>query len=239
MEVEQAPWNILALEIGRRLKRRLGLGHPSPGRFQWSVKAVTDAEGPALNVRNYLERRNLRAVLKLSAGGRVAGELGCGYGRIIMVLSEFYAEVHGFERESEFLAIAQEFLPSIKFHRVARLQEFAECVPGPFDLLMTNAVLQHIPDEEVVGILEVAKAHLSSTGHLLLAEKTDTSEHAQVGDPSDGTAFLSRGRSVETWSKWVAPLTLKSARPIEVEPTYRSHVNRDFLNVGTLMLFGR
>lgn len=239
MEVEDTPWNILLLEIGRRLMYRLGLASRAPHRFHWSVKAVTDADGPALNVRNYIECKNLREVLKIYEGGRVAGELGCGYGRVIMVLSEFYDEVHGFERECELLEIARELLPSITFHQVARLQDFAQCAPGSFDLLMTNAVLQHIPDEEVIEILKVAKARLSPTGHLLLAEKTDTSEHAQLGDQSDGNAFLSRGRSVETWSKWVAPLTLKYARPIEVEPTYRSHVNRDFRNVGTLMLFGR
>lgn len=238
LEIDAAPWKMLVLELGKRLKRRLGRRPPSPGSFHWSVKAVTDTEGPALNVRNYIERRNLREVVKM-AGGRVAGELGCGYGRLTMVLSEFYHEVHGFEREAELLEIARGLLPSITFHRVATLRDFGRCVPGSFDLLMTNAVLQHIPDQEVIAILEVAKAHLSSTGHLLLAEKTETSEHAQLGDQLDGSVFLSRGRSVETWTRWVAPLTLKHTRAIEVEPTYRSDANRDFRNVGTLMLFGR
>lgn len=235
MEVGDAPWNALLSEIGRRVLRRMGLGSCA---FHWSVKGVTDADGPALNVRNYIERRNLRAVLTIAGHGKIAGELGCGYGRVIMALSEFYDEVHGFEREAHLLEIARPLLPSIRFHRVARLCEFAEAVRGPFDLLMTRAVLQHIPDEEVTEILEVAKAHLSSTGHLLLGEKTDTSDHAQIGDPLKGNAFMSRGRSLETWTRWVAPLKLKYARPIEVEPTYRSVVNRDYRNVGTVMLFG-
>ena len=58
----------------------------------WTVGAISDADGPSGNVRNYLEQETIRDILTdLTQERRLARacEIGCGYGRVIMVLKEY------------------------------------------------------------------------------------------------------------------------------------------------------
>src|SRR2546426_127285 len=91
----------LLTKAWRRLGRSIAL---SSRRFVWTATAVSDAnvDIPTAAVRNYLEQKAIRTVLsELTLHQQVsrACEIGCGYGRVIMVLREFAEVVKGFERE--------------------------------------------------------------------------------------------------------------------------------------------
>jgi len=57
--------------------------------FVWTLNAVSDAYGPADNVRNYLDRRTIRTILAelpRTRSLRYACEVGCGYGCLIIMM---------------------------------------------------------------------------------------------------------------------------------------------------------
>jgi len=87
----------LLIKIRRRSWGRLV---DTGARFVWSIDAVSDSYGPAANVRNYLDHEPLRLIMTDFIGcNKVqrACEIGCGYGRVIMVIKEFAHSVKGFE----------------------------------------------------------------------------------------------------------------------------------------------
>ena len=95
----------------------------------WTPAETSDVSGPASIVRNYLEQRDVRRCLTAAAAERPirrAIDVGCGYGRLTMVLSEFAPAVTGFERESGLVAEARRLLPAIEFVEVASLADFRQ-----------------------------------------------------------------------------------------------------------------
>ena len=112
------------------------------GRLIWSVAAVSDAEGPAANVRNFIEHNTLRDILSEIGGvktGRRMCDVGCGYGRLTVVLQEFADTVVGFEREGGLLDLARPLSPSTEYRQVDDLGRIT--TDTPFDLAMTSTVL--------------------------------------------------------------------------------------------------
>lgn len=174
--------------------------------------------GPADNVRNYLERRTIRKILADVGGGRRLGhacEVGCGYGRLIMVLAEFADHVKGFEREPHLVDIGRRLLPGVAFERVDALTAIDD--KTSYDFAMTCTVLQHLTDAEAREVCAVLR-RLAPEGHVLLIEKT-----AAIGTTAgaeDGSQFLSRARSIETYQQMMQPFKLVLHRDRVVEPTY-------------------
>lgn len=186
--------------------------------FRWTVSDVANATGPDYNVRCYLERRTLRELLRELAppGARLGVEVGCGYGRLTMVLTEFCESVVGLEREGSLLEVARPLLPDIEFRQVERLTSLP-LEDGVADVAMTFTVLQHMTDEDARGVVAELKRIVAPGGLVLLMEKTDP--ESRYGDVDDGTQFLSQGRTVETWADWLAPLPLVHWVEGKVEPT--------------------
>src|SRR5438105_61906 len=90
----------------------------------WKHCEVVDASGPTYNLRNYLEQSGVRRFMKQANEAhaiRRACDVGCGYGRLTMVLGEFAEFVTGFEREPSFINEAQELLPQLSFVKVESL----------------------------------------------------------------------------------------------------------------------
>src|SRR5262249_15251786 len=148
----------------------------APPRHPWTVADVADVAGPAANVRNYLERRDVRRCLRAAASVRPlsrACDVGCGYGRLTMALGEFATHVAGFEREPTFVAEAKRLLPRIEFHQVDTLARLPAATAA-FDLAMTFTVLQHLRDDEAQAVCSELK-RLASGGFVLLTEETDVS----------------------------------------------------------------
>jgi SAM-dependent methyltransferase len=210
------PLRYLGKALLVKLRRRL-LGSRLDGgeRLAWTTTLVADASPASLGVRNYLDRCTLRGFLRDLAADRPlsrACELGCGYGRVTMVLQEFAAEVAGFEREEHLVRVASSLLPGISFHHVERLCDARST--EPFDLVLTCAVLQHLTDDEAIGAAEAMK-RLAPAGHLLCVERT-------AGDDTvtGRGGFISRARPVREYEKLMAPYRLVKTRDRVVEPGF-------------------
>lgn len=216
----------LFVKAGRRVKRLF----VPPSRMVWTVRGVSDADGPTANVRNYIERRQLRSLLERAAGGRRmkrACEVGCGYGRLVMTLKEFADEAVGFEREPQLVEVARTLLPDVRIERVESLDALPD--PGPFDFAMTVTVLQHLTDEHARAVCARIKSMVPSGGHVLLIEKNE--EIGTTKNTTDAAEFISRARSVETYAGYMAPFKLVHTEPRRLEPTYFNK------KPGTCMLF--
>ncbi|MBF0504265.1 MAG: class I SAM-dependent methyltransferase [Candidatus Omnitrophica bacterium] len=217
-----------------QIRRKLwGKFFDKDARMVWTIDAVSDAVGPADNVRNYLERRTLRSVLsEVTKNGPIASacEVGCGYGRLIMVLKEYASKVVGFEREGHLLDVAKSLLPDIVFCQCDSLNMVDQRKLGPFDFAMTWTVLQHLTDEDCQAVITAIK-HLVPNGYILISEKTQAVAVTQ--NVTEGRQFISRARSVETYKDWMKPYTLVKILNTSVENTYHNKTP------GTCMLFKR
>lgn len=78
-------------------------------------------------------------------GARTMVDLGCGPGNSTEVLAARFpdAEVSGLDSSAEMIAAAKQRLPGLRFE-VADITAWD--APGPFDVLLANAVLQWAPD---------------------------------------------------------------------------------------------
>lgn len=222
----------LCLKLHRRTLARCFNGKE---KMFWTVSAVSPGEAPAANVRNHLERQTIRSILRtidkkypLTA----ACEVGCGYGRLIMVLQEFFKKVVGFEREPHLVNIAGTLLPKIEFCRVESLDKLNAAEKGQFDFVMTCTVLQHLTDDFCKKVLEEVK-RLAPKGHILLIEKTVS--NMVTDNTTDGEAFISRARSVDTYAQWMKPYSMISVSERNVESTYEQTFNQ--ARAGSCMLF--
>lgn len=215
----------LLIKAGRRIQKTF----TPPTRVTWTVRGVSDTDGPAANVRNYIERRTLRSLIERATGGkrlRRACEVGCGYGRLVMTLNEYADEAVGFEREPELVEIAKTLLPSVNFVRVESLDKLPD--PGPFDFAMTITVVQHLTDEHAQRVCAELK-RLVPKGHVLLIEKTEAISVTE--NTTNEASFISRARTVETYAKYMAPYKLVHSQPRILEPTYHNP------RPGTCLLF--
>jgi SAM-dependent methyltransferase len=213
-----------------KLRRRLyGSWLDAGERMVWTVTTVSEATPPALNVRNYYDRRTVRTILHDITGGRPlarACEIGCGYGRVTMVLAEFAGKVTAFEREEHLVDIARPLLPDVEFVRVEALASISD--PDPFDLVMTCTVLQHLTDREASDVAATMR-RLAPRGHVVCVEKTEAIEVTE--NIGDGRHFISRARSVEHYRELMHPFRLVMTRERIVEPTFANP------RPGTCMVF--
>ena len=225
---KRVPGADLARELLRRVKRRL-IGETNHGRQVWTPADVIDADGPELSLRSYLEHRDIRKmVAKIPVERRQrAIEVGCGYGRLVVVLEESFAEVWGVERETGLLEIAKTLAPTIRYANPAALEDLSG-VPGPVDLAMIFTVLMHMTDADARGVLDAVKAKAKG-GWVLIVERTDGGE--VVGDNCDAAKFMDHGRAASTFAEWMKPFRLVETMPRALEPTYPRK------DSGTYMLF--
>jgi ubiquinone/menaquinone biosynthesis C-methylase UbiE len=199
-------------------------------RHNWRFDEVSDIGGAASSLRNYLEQRDVRRCLEAAARERPirsACDVGCGYGRLTMVLREFAGRVVGFEREDDLLRQACRLQPDIEWTPIEDLASLP-AEDGAFDFAMTFTVLQHVNDVAAGRVLRELQ-RIAGGGFLLLVEETDPTLGAQV--PPDWAGGMTRGRDVATYESWMVPWRLKLSFPRQIEPGYAR------TNVGTYMLF--
>jgi SAM-dependent methyltransferase len=198
----------------------------------WRLEDVVDVDVPAFALRTYLEQAGIRRHLSRAAAGRKlarAAEVGCGYGRLLPVLSEFADRVTGFERQPEFAALAAKLHPSCEIVRVGGLGRLP-APDGSFGFLLTFTVLQHLTDRVASRAAAELQRLRAPGGHVLICEETDESHRA--GDVGDDDGICTIGRSVERYAALLAPLRLLETSPRIVEPTYAR------ADVGAYALFG-
>jgi SAM-dependent methyltransferase len=206
-------------------------GAPEPSFTPWTVRDVVDVDYPAFAIRTYLEHVDLRAyVRRISAGNRLehACEIGCGYGRMTVVLTEFASRVVGFERQPELVEEARRLHPGIEIVRVTDLG----ALPSPdaaFDFVLTFTLLQHLTDAAVGRAVAEIRRIVRPSGSVLICEETDPRHRS--GDLNDEAGRCTIGRSVATYAALFAPFRLVATSPRRIEPTYPRP------DVGTYMLF--
>ena len=182
-------------------------------------------------LRTYLEQRDVRelcASLKLALPLASACDIGCGFGRLTPVLTEFAERVVGFERETGLLSVARSLQPSIDFRPIDSLRRLP-ADRSAFNLGLVFTVLQHVPEPEVRDVIDELRRIVAPDGHLLLCEETDAT--LEAGDRTEAHLGYTCGRPVTTYETWLAPWTLVATRRRSIEPDYPRS------DVGTYMLF--
>jgi SAM-dependent methyltransferase len=200
-------------------------------RMVWTPTDVVDVDGPRAMFRAYLEQRDVRALFASVAGAarvRAACDVGCGFGRLTPVLTEFAHGVVGFEREQALLAVARNLQPGLEFRDVQTLSSLPADEQS-FDLGLVFTVLQHMPDPDAIVVIDEVRRIMHPGGYLLLCEETDAS--LEAGDRARAHHGYTRGRPVDTYAGWLAPWRLVATRQREIEPGYPRP------DVGTYMLF--
>lgn len=200
-------------------------------RVVWTPGLVVDVDGPRAMLRTYLEQRDVRE-LCASIGSALplasACDIGCGFGRLTPVLTEFAEQVVGFEREAGLLNVARSLQPSIDFRPIESLRRLP-ADPASFNLGLVFTVLQHVPEPEGTVVIDELQRIVRPDGHLLLCEETDAT--LEAGDRSAAHLGYTCGRPVATYETWLAPWKLIATRRRSIEPGYPRP------DVGTYMLF--
>lgn len=200
-------------------------------RLVWTPGQVVDVDGPRAMLRTYLEQRDVRE-LCASVGSALplaaACDIGCGFGRLTPVLTEFAERVVGFERETGLLSVAQPLQPSIDFRPVEDLRSLP-ADRASFNLGLVFTVLQHVREPEVRAVIDELRRIVRPDGHLLLCEETDAT--LEAGDRTAAHFGYTCGRPVTTYETWLAPWKLVATRRRSIEPDYPRP------DVGTYMLF--
>jgi SAM-dependent methyltransferase len=200
-------------------------------RLVWTPREVVDADGPRAVLRAYLEQRDVReltARASASAPITTACDIGCGFGRLTPVLTEFADRVIGFEREPDLLRIARSLQPSIDFRSLDSLSHLpADDASFAFGLVFT--VLQHVPEPEIRTVIDELRRIVAPHGHLLLCEETD--DTLEAGDRTQAHLGYTCGRLVTTYQSWLHPWELVATKRRSIEPDYPRP------DVGTYMLF--
>jgi SAM-dependent methyltransferase len=200
-------------------------------RLVWTPREVVDVDGPRAMLRAYLEQRDVRELygnLGIDRVPTAACDVGCGFGRLTPVLTEFAERVVGFEREPALLSIARALQPTVQFCDIDDLQHLP-AERSSFDLALVFTVLQHIPEPEVRGVVDELRRIMKPSGHLLLCEETDAT--LEAGDRAAAHLGYTCGRPVPTYEAWLAPWKLVATKRRTIEPGYPR------ADVGTYMLF--
>jgi SAM-dependent methyltransferase len=223
----------IRLKVTRRARRSVGV----PGRFIFHSDTLA-GKGPESIIRTYVDHNGLRKFLSEVPGGlklQRVSELGCGYGRMSLVLTEFADETWGFERETHLVQMAQRLVPEVRFRNVGSLASLPEG-DGSFDLAMTFTVLMHMTDTDVKSTLAEMK-RIVGQGHILLMEKT---EPVDLGNSEgNGSDWISIGRQIPTWEEWMHPWRLlkTQVRPSVFEREAYANIHKEVNDAGTYMLF--
>lgn len=200
-------------------------------RLVWTPREVVDVDGPRAMLRAYLEQRDVRE-LTARAGAAVsiasACDIGCGFGRLTPVLTEFADRVIGFEREADLLGIARSLQPSIEFRSIDKLSQLP-ADDSSFTFALVFTVLQHVPEPEVRTVIDELRRIVAPRGHLLLCEETDGA--LEAGDRTQAHLGYTCGRPVTTYQAWLHPWKLVATKRRAIEPDYPRS------DVGTYMLF--
>lgn len=203
----------------------------SSQRVTWQPEHVVDVRDAAFATRTYLEQADVRAFLKQVTGQArlgVACDVGAGYGRLAVVLSEFADRVIGLEREPHFVNEAARLLPGIEFLQVDSLAELP-VQTATVDFVLTFTVLQHLVDTVAQGATQEIARILTPGGHVLMCEETDPDHRSGAVDDPNGLCTI--GRPVTAYQQLFTAFDLVGTKPRRIEPTYSRP------DVGTYMLF--
>ena len=162
-----ARWRSRASRSSRRRSRSRDI----PSTVKWSAAQYT-----AFEAERTRPVRDLAAAIP-NRDARTAVDLGCGPGNSTEVLIAQFpgATVFGLDNSPEMIAAARKRLPDIRFE-LADIATWAD--PGPFDVILSNAVMQWVPDHATLFPRLVGK--LAPGGSLAVQIPDNESEPAHV-----------------------------------------------------------
>jgi 2-polyprenyl-3-methyl-5-hydroxy-6-metoxy-1,4-benzoquinol methylase len=139
-------------------------------RFEdYSLRVASKFRNRETLLRNRLKlfRRAYRPLLPALAGARRVLDWGCGSGDLLVFLAGATgAEIVGFDPSRSQLACARERCRDLA--RVHCASDPAK-VQGPFDLVFTSHVVEHVPDEELLTFFRALFDRLAPGGKLVVA----------------------------------------------------------------------
>ncbi|HEX3398639.1 MAG TPA: trans-aconitate 2-methyltransferase [Steroidobacteraceae bacterium] len=118
-------------------------------------------------------------------------DLGCGPGNSTEVLAARYPEAAaaGIDSSPDMIEAARARLPDIHF-AVQDLQTWQD--PGPFDVILANAVLQWVPDHEVLLPALVAKLAPGGALAVQMPDNLDEPAHRMMRDVAAAGPWASK-----------------------------------------------
>ena len=183
----------------------------------WTVADVSNVSGPDLLARTYIEQRDVRRHVEgylVDGSCARACDVGAGYGRMTVVLAEFFDEVYAFERDVNLSAIGRRLHPEINFTQVATLGELPVS-SSVFDFVLVFTVLQHLTDDEVSPALSEIRRIVKDGAGCLICEQTD--ESYVTGRVEAGYMFTI-GRSISRYEALAHGFALVETSPRVVQP---------------------
>jgi len=163
---------------------------------------------------------------------RRAADLGCGPGNSTEALAAAFpaAEILGIDSSPEMTAAARRRLPALTF-ALAAIESWddPEDHPGPWDLILANAVLQWVPDHE--RLLPALLSRLAEGGALAVQMPDNLNEpshrlmRALAAEPpfAETLAAAAAARTSLSGADWYYRLLLPSCRRVDVWRTTYFH----------------
>jgi trans-aconitate 2-methyltransferase len=148
----------------------------------WSAKQYTVFE----DERTRPVRDLVSAIPNIEA--RIVVDLGCGPGNSTEVLAARFpdAAVQGLDSSSDMIDAARRRLPQVQF-AVADVQEWTD--PGPFDVLLANALLQWVPDHATVLPALLAKLKVGGAVAIQMPDNLDVPAHQLMRETAAAGAW--------------------------------------------------
>jgi trans-aconitate 2-methyltransferase len=191
--------------------------------LSWSAKQYVAFE----DERTRPVRDLLSGLPPMDAGSVI--DLGCGPGNSTEVLAQRYPQAHvaGIDSSPDMIAAARQRLPGVDFDlgKVEDLQ-----LPGPFDVILANAVLQWLPDHAT--LLPKLLAKLAAKGALAvqMPDNLDSPAHrlmretAAQGPWASKLAGAAAARTALADMDWYYDLLRPLCRKVELWRTTYYHV---------------
>jgi trans-aconitate 2-methyltransferase len=171
------------------------------------MNAATDQSPEQYLLFEQERTRPLRDLLSVvpTAQVRVAIDIGCGPGNSTEALLTHVprATLSGVDKSTAMIAAARERLPQLQFE-VADIAHWD--APGPFDLILANAVLQWVPQHEVLFPKLVGKLSPGGTLAVQMPDNLDEPVHRLM-------------REIAAAGPWAARLK-DAARTLRHEPAW-------------------
>lgn len=197
-------------------------------KHSWSAKQYVAFE----DERTRPVRDLLSALPDIEA--RSVMDLGCGPGNSTEVLAACFpdAVVRGLDSSSDMIEAARRRLPRARVHfEMSGIEEWND--PGPFDVILANAVLQWVPDH--VGLLPKLVAKLAVGGGLAIQmpDNLDGPAHrlmrevAANGPWAHALASSSAARTVIADANWYYELLRAHCTTVNIWRTTYHHPMRD------------
>lgn len=129
-------------------------------------------------------------------------DLGCGPAPLVPLLQ--FSKYHGIDLNEDHVAHARGKYGSqtITFESGAA-QDLVPALEGPFDRVICSGFLHHLPDADVIKLIDILTCKLSSGGYIASVEPVFLSKQRMI---ARGLKRMDNGQHIRTQEAWEALL---------------------------------